>query len=131
LFYPSKIKGYIPFLVGKADVVGRNLSEKILMSKGGVKTMSHKRRVERLEERLNLNEEEKKILALTYISPDPDLEDFPYENNEDCKSFQRQIKEIQEKDPDKQVWIVTLHCKDCKEDCEFVGKTIGGGKGKK
>lgn len=95
--------------------------------------MSQKRRIEKLEKRLNLGEKERRIVTIHYApgrDDKVDLEDFPYKNEEDCKSYQRQIKELEKKEPDREVWIVKLDCKDCQEDCEFTGKTIGIGKGK-
>ena len=96
--------------------------------------MSKKSRLEKLEERLDLGEKERKIVTIHYApgrDEKVDLEDFPYENEEDCKNYQRQIKELREKDPDRQVWIVELYCRDCKEDCEFAGMTVGVRKDKK
>lgn len=96
--------------------------------------MSQKKRVKRLEEKLNLNGREKRVIIMTYAPPrdvKPDIEDFPYKNKEDCKSYQRQIKELERKDPDREVWFVTLDCKRCKEDCKFTDMVIGIGKEKK
>lgn len=88
--------------------------------------MSYKKRVEKLEERLNINEKEKRIVVFHLVSPDPvDLPDFPYEDSKDCKSYQRQIKELEEKDPNNEVWIVELDCEGCKEECEFAGLKVG------
>lgn len=95
--------------------------------------MSKRRRLERIEERLNLGEKERQIVTIHYVpgrDEKVDLEDFPYENEEDCRSYQRQIKELKEKESDREVWIVKLDCKNCKEDCKFAGMTIGIGKSK-
>lgn len=92
--------------------------------------MSQKRRLERVEERLNLGKERRILTVLKIDAGKADLPSFPYEDCEDCKSYRRQIKELEKEEPDRQVWIVTLGCKDCKEDCEFVGKAIGVRKGK-
>lgn len=94
--------------------------------------MSKKSRLERIEEKLNLGEKERRILTELIIDAGKvDLPGFPYEDSEECKSYQTQIKEKQEKEPDKEVWIVTVGCKDCKEKCKFAGMVIGIGKDKK
>lgn len=91
--------------------------------------MSLKKRVERLEKEVSLEEGEERILACQIAEAgDTDLPDFPYKNEEECKSYQRQLKEQKEKDPDKKIRVITLHCKDCKEDCQYTGKTVGAGK---
>jgi len=95
--------------------------------------VSKKRRLERLEDRLNLGEKERRIVTIHYApgrNEKVDLEDFPYEDNEDCKNYQRQIKELEKQESDKQVWIVKLDCKNCKENCKFTGVVIGIGKDK-
>ncbi len=95
--------------------------------------MSKKSRLEKLEERLDLREKQRTIVRIRYApgrDEKVDLEDFPYENEEGCESYQRQIEELEGRDPNNRVWIVTLNCKDCKEDCKFVGMVIGIGKGK-
>lgn len=94
--------------------------------------MNKKSRLERVEERLNLREKERKILTMVIVNAGKvDLPDFPYEDTKNCKSYQRQIAELEKEKSHRQVWIVTLGCEDCKEDCEFAGKTVGAGKGKR
>lgn len=90
--------------------------------------MSLKKRVERLEERLNLGKKEKRVIVIYSISADADLPNFPYEDDKDCRSYQRQIKELEEKDADNEVWVVELFCEDCKEECKFMGLKIGAGR---
>ena len=76
--------------------------------------MSLIRRIKELEKLANVNQEEMPIVC--YVLPD-----FPFDDLDDCKEYQRQLTDGMEKAKAQggPLGILYVNCSTCKEECEY------------